>query len=348
MVNAYLQALCHEAMLRKEGFDCDTIKTVYIGGGTPSLLTDVQLSQLVDGMMHIFDFSHVEEFTIEVNPDDITADIAMSYRQLGINRVSMGVQSFVDAELQFLRRRHDANTAANAYRTILECGINNVGIDLIYGIPGQTLQSWQNSLDVAMGLAPKHMSCYNLSYEEGTPLYRMLDKGGVQVADDDSCIAMYELMTGVLREHGYEHYEISNFAKPGYYSRHNSSYWDKTPYLGLGASAHSYIGGTRYYNPSDIKAYISQIGMGNVVATAEEETMNERYDEEVMLRLRTRRGLDADKLLDVYGEPYYSYFMSAVRQFVDSGLVEQAGSVFCLSGRGVMLSDMVFRELMYV
>ncbi len=347
-VDAYVQSLCQEAAMRSGNLQGEAIKTIYIGGGTPSLLSATQLSRLVGQLGGIFDLRQVEEFTIEVNPDDVTDDAVEAFMQLGINRVSMGVQSFVDAELQFLRRRHDAARAIRAYESIIRCGISNVSIDLIYGIPGQTMQSWQKSLEVAMSLQPKHISCYNLSYEEGTPLYRLLNKGLVTAVDDESCIAMYELMTTVFSNHGYEHYEISNFALPGFYSRHNSGYWDKTPYLGLGASAHSYVNGVRYYNPSDIKVYISQVGDGNIVAIAEDETESERYDEEIMLRLRTSRGLDAEVLRTMYGEPYYSHFMSAVRQFVDSGLVVRDGSVYCLSNRGVMLSDMVFRELMYV
>lgn len=348
VVDEYVSALCREAELRKEELASDSVRTVYLGGGTPSLLSAQHLERLTDGLRKVFDFGGVEEFTIEVNPDDVSEELVGLFLRLGINRVSMGVQSFVDEELKFLNRRHDAAQAIRAYGLITSGGIGNVSIDLIYGIPGQTLHSWQQSLDQAMQMQPKHISCYNLTYEEGTRLYRLLEKGNIREVHDEECIAMYEQMIDVLASHGYEHYEISNFALPGYHSRHNSSYWDKSPYLGLGASAHSYVGGTRYYNTSNARAYISEIGQGRIVAEAEEESVSERYDEEVLLRLRTNRGIDAAMLRDTYGEPYYSHFMSEVRQFVASGLIENTGSVYRLSRKGVMLSDMVMRELMYV
>lgn len=348
LMDCYVQSICKEADLRKDELRNEAVKTVYIGGGTPSLLSHEQLILLVDGLRKIFDLSCVEEFTIEVNPDDVSAELVRLYVKLGINRVSMGVQSFVDDELRFLNRRHDSAQAVKAYRLITDGGIDNVSIDLIYGIPGQTLQSWNNSVLKALQLMPKHISCYNLSYEDGTNIYRMLEKGVIREVGDEECVAMYESMTDMLGRHGYEHYEISNFALPAYYSRHNSSYWDKSCYLGLGASAHSYVGGVRFYNPNNIKSYVADISSGKVVAVAEAESKSEQYNEEVMIRLRTSRGVDASILGMTYGEPYHGYFLNAVQEFVDSGLVENKGSVYRLSRRGIMLSDMVIRELMYV
>lgn len=344
----YIDALCREAELRKCELNGETVKTIYIGGGTPSLLSAGQLSALVDALRMSFDTTTVEEFTIEVNPDDIDAGRVATYSGLGINRVSMGVQSFVDSELKFLNRRHDAAGAVDAFRTIRAGGIDNISIDLIFGIPGQTMQSWQRSLDAATDLNPQHISCYNLSYEEGTQLYRMRSANEIQELDDNECVKMYESLVAHLDKHGYEHYEISNFALPGCYSRHNSSYWDKTPYLGLGASAHSYTGGVRRYNLCNASEYVSKLELGKVVAIAEEESVSECYDEEVMLRLRTAHGIDAELIRAAYGELYYSHFMREVRQFVSTGLVTESGSNYRLSKRGVMLADMIIRELMYV
>ncbi len=348
IIDEYVGAVCREAIVRGGALQGEAVRTVYIGGGTPSLLSVGQLSRMVDGLRSAFDLSAVEEFTIEVNPDDVSGEVVRAYVDLGINRVSMGVQSFIDSELRFLNRRHDAMRAVDAYESIISNGISNVSIDLIYGIPGQTLQSWRQSLDMAMRLRPSHISCYSLSYEEGTRLYRMLRSHLIQEVGDETCVKMYELMARVLEDNGYEHYEISNFALPGQYSRHNSSYWDKTPYLGLGASAHSYAGGVRYYNPDSIKSYIDGIACGKAVAVGEELSLCERYDEEVMLRLRTSKGIDAGALRGAYGIPFYDYFMSVVKRFVDSGLMECDGSRYRLSRKGVMLSDMIMRELMYV
>lgn len=347
VVDNYIDALCKEIAMRKAELCGETVKTVYVGGGTPSLLGHGRLLRIADALHREFDMCGVEEFTIEVNPDDVSDEEVAAFRSMGINRVSMGVQSFIDKELKFLNRRHTADGAIEAYNTILRNGIDNVSIDLIYGIPGQTLQSWRQSVDTAMQLRPRHISCYNLSYEDGTRLCRMLENGSIAVIDDDVCVKMYEIVSDRLADCGYEHYEISNYALPGFRSRHNSNYWNKTPYIGFGASAHSYLSGRRSYNPGNIKLYVAAINDGVTVSEIEEESIAEQYDEEVMLRLRTKDGIDAGRLRSTYGEEYYAYFLNAVRGFVDSGLVERHGDVYRLSRKGVMLSDMVIRELMY-
>ena len=348
VVESYVEALCREMDLRCGELQGETVRTVYIGGGTPSLLPTGQLQRIIGELDNSFDLSSVEEFTIEVNPDDVSAVVIGEYRRSGINRVSMGVQSFVDSELEFLNRRHNAEQALRAYETITDCGIDNVSIDLIYGIPGQTMPTWRQSLDMAMRLRPKHLSCYNLSYEEGTRLSRMLDNDEIREVDDAVCVKMYESMVETLADNDYEHYEISNFALPGCYSRHNSNYWNKTAYLGIGASAHSYIHGIRCYNPDNIKSYISLIGDGKTATVAEEECIGEKYDEEIMLRLRTSSGIDVSLIRFEYGEPYYSHFITVAERFIKIGLMERTGEIYRLSRRGVMLADMVIRELMYV
>ena len=342
----YVKAVGMEAQLRGQEIAGMPVKTLYIGGGTPSVLSFEQLSVLIEGLRAAIDLSHVEEFTVEVNPDDVTHEFAEQLLKLGVNRVSMGVQSLVDEELVFLNRRHDAEEAMKAYCDLQSAGFNNISIDLIYGIPGQTLDTWKYTLEKALSLQAKHVSCYNLSYEEGTMLYKLRETGRVMECDDNTCVEMYDMLVDMLDGAGYEHYEISNFAMPGFYSRHNSGYWDKTPYLGLGASAHSYDGNMRRYNPDNVKLYVESLENDVVVCVGEQESVDEKYDEDVMLRLRTSRGIDSEWIKSIYGKAYSDYFVNAIRSFVDSGLVIKDGSRYRLSRNGVMLSDMIMRELM--
>lgn len=342
----YVKAVGMEAQLRGQEIAGMPVKTLYIGGGTPSVLSFEQLSVLIEGLRAAVDLSHVEEFTVEVNPDDVTHEFAEQLLKLGVNRVSMGVQSLVDEELVFLNRRHDAKEAMKAYCDLQSAGFNNISIDLIYGIPGQTLDTWKYTLEKALSLQAKHVSCYNLSYEEGTMLHKLRETGRVMECDDNTCVEMYDMLVDMLDGAGYEHYEISNFAMPGFYSRHNSGYWDKTPYLGLGASAHSYDGNMRRYNPDNVKLYVESLENDVVVCVGEQESVDEKYDEDVMLRLRTSRGIDSEWIKSIYGKAYSDYFVNAIRSFVDSGLVIKDGSRYRLSRNGVMLSDMIMRELM--
>ena len=342
----YVKAVGMEAQLRGQEIAGMPVKTLYIGGGTPSVLSFEQLSVLIEGLRAAVDLSHVEEFTVEVNPDDVTHEFAEQLLKLGVNRVSMGVQSLVDEELVFLNRRHDAKEAMKAYRDLQSAGFNNISIDLIYGIPGQTLDTWKYTLEKALSLQAKHVSCYNLSYEEGTMLHKLRETGRVTECDDNTCVEMYDMLVDMLDGAGYEHYEISNFAMPGFYSRHNSGYWDKTPYLGLGASAHSYDGNMRRYNPDNVKLYVESLENDVVVCVGEQESVDEKYDEDVMLRLRTSRGIDSEWIKSIYGKAYSDYFVNVIRSFVDSGLVIKDGCLYRLSRNGVMLSDMIMRELM--
>lgn len=342
----YVKAVGMEAQLRGQEIAGMPVKTLYIGGGTPSVLSFEQLSVLIEGLRAAVDLSPVEEFTVEVNPDDVTHEFAEQLLKLGVNRVSMGVQSLVDEELVFLNRRHDAKEAMKAYCDLQSAGFNNISIDLIYGIPGQTLDTWKYTLEKALSLQAKHVSCYNLSYEEGTMLHKLRETGRVMECDDNTCVEMYDMLVDMLDGAGYEHYEISNFAMPGFYSRHNSGYWDKTPYLGLGVSAHSYDGNMRRYNPDNVKLYVESLENDVVVCVGEQESVDEKYDEDVMLRLRTSRGIDSEWIKSIYGKAYSDYFVNAIRSFVDSGLVIKDVSRYRLSRNGVMLSDMIMRELM--
>ena len=288
----YVDAVCRELQLRKDYISDAPVKTLYFGGGTPSRLSPEQLGRIISSIDSTFGLGNLEELTVECNPDDITPDYVCTLRSLGVNRISMGVQSFNDNLLGFLRRRHTAAKALNAVRICHDSGISNISIDLMYGLPAQTLDMFRTDLETALSSGVQHISSYCLSYEENTPLQALRDQGKITSADDDLCFRMFTLMCDTLREGGFEHYEISNFCCPGFHSRHNSSYWDGTPYLGLGAAAHSYNHTSRQWNPNDLDVYMTAIEQGCPSSESEHLSPIDVYNERIMLSLRTAKGLN--------------------------------------------------------
>ena len=343
----YVDALLIEAEARREEVKGEPITTVYVGGGTPSLLSEMLMEKLVTGLGRIFDMSRVEEFTIEVNPDDVHVDYIRFLRLIGVNRVSMGVQSFRDEDLRLINRRHHAAQAISAVEAISAAGIDNISIDLIYGIPGQSEEDWKKNVEKAISLRVKHISAYSLMYEHGTRLSTMRDKGLVEEVAEESVAAMYDILVRELHHAGYQHYEISNFCLPGYHSRHNSSYWNLTPYLGLGVAAHSYAGTVRRYNPSHLQDYLQAMKSHQPFAKAERCTESERYDEYVMLRLRTASGLGIEALQEMFSPKFSDFFIRKAKVLLTQGLLcEAEGNVF-IPEHHVMVTDMITCELMW-
>lgn len=343
----YVDALLIEAEARREELKGEPITTVYVGGGTPSLLSEMLMEKLVTGLGRIFDMSRVEEFTIEVNPDDVHVDYIRFLRSIGVNRVSMGVQSFRDEDLRLINRRHHAAQAISAVEAISAAGIENISIDLIYGIPGQSEEDWKKNVEKAISLKVNHISAYSLMYEHGTRLSTMRDKGLVEEVAEESVAAMYDILVRELHHAGYQHYEISNFCLPGYHSRHNSSYWNLTPYLGLGVAAHSYDGAVRRYNPSHLQDYLQAMKSHQPFAKAERCTESERYDEYVMLRLRTASGLGIEALQEMFSPKFSDFFIRKAKVLLTQGLLcEAEGNVF-IPEHHVMVTDMITCELMW-
>lgn len=344
----YVEALIAEARLRKAELNGKPVKTLYMGGGTPSQLPLPLLARLIDGLKATLDLNAVQEFTLEANPDDVTPEWCAAVRALGVNRVSMGVQSFQDAVLRLVGRRHTARQAIDAVASLRHAGIDNISIDLIYGLPGQTLETWAESVRQAVDLRPQHISAYGLTYEPGTRLWQQRECGEVVEASEDQYLDMYRVLVGVLQVAGYEHYEISNFALPGYRSRHNSSYWNETPYLGLGAAAHSYDGTMRRSNPADLCGYIRRITSGQPACQVEDLAWWERYDERVMLGLRTADGVDAHRLRSDFGDKAWAHFVSEARRHIDAGnMICTDDGRYILTSEGIVLSDSVMRDLMW-
>ena len=344
----YVEALVAEARLRRDELRGEAVSTLYLGGGTPSQLPLPLLQRLVEGLRSTFDLTGVEEFTIEANPDDVTHEWCAALPALGVNRVSMGVQSFEDDILRAIGRRHTAQQAVDAVSCLRAAGIHNISIDLIYGLPGQTVASWTESVRQTVALEPQHISAYGLTYEEGTRLWLQRERGEVVEVPEEQCLEMYRILANLLQTAGYEHYEISNFALPGYYSRHNSSYWNDTPYLGLGAAAHSYDGTVRRSNPCDLQQYIGKVMAGETACEQEELTRWERYDERVMLGLRTARGVDADRLREDFGDEAWHHFTHEAARHITAGHLRITDDHrYVLTRDGIMLSDNIIRDLIW-
>ena len=345
VIDRYVAATVREAALRRGELEGE-VHTLYVGGGTPSLLSKEQFLTLIDGLSKTFDLSKLQEFTVEVNPDDVTAGLMTTYRAAGVNRLSMGVQSFDDHDLHFINRRHTARQALDAVEVMRQVGIQNISIDLIYGIPGQTLDTWRHNIDIATSLGVQHISAYCLSYEEGTPLWHMRERGEVQEVAEELTVRMYETLVERLRAAGFVHYEISNFALPGFESKHNSSYWDGTPYLGLGAAAHSYDGvAERSNNPADMERYMSSLEAGHLPCEREGLSQAEQHDEMVMLALRTARGLNVAELERRFGQAAAESFKVKAGTFIKSGALQCEGNIYTLTRKGVMVSNNIISEL---
>ncbi len=327
----------------------DDVATVYLGGGTPSALSASMLSQLFGTIGEEYGaVDKKEEITIECNPDDIDNTFADALRGWPVNRVSIGIQSFSDERLRFLHRRHTAAQAHEAVARVRAAGITNISIDLMFGFPGQTLAQWQYDIEEALALEADHISAYSLTYEEGTPLYQMLQRQQVREISDSDYIIMYKKLVERLEEAGYEHYEISNFAREGHRSLHNGNYWNGTPYLGIGAGAHSYDGVCRMSNVADIDQYITAISQGRQPAEIEHLTTEEHYNDMVATALRTAEGISLQQVQDRFGEESARYLLAnAAKSLSRQWLVLENGRLH-LSLEGIMVSNTVMSDLMMV
>ena len=350
----YVDAVCKEMMLkasRSIGHEVK-IETVYLGGGTPSQLSGRQLQQIFACIDRAYGMEHVKEVTMECNPDDVTADFVATLAALPVNRVSMGVQTFDDQRLRFLHRRHTTAQISVAVERVRMAGIGNVSIDLMYGFPNETLADWHRDIDKALSIGAEHLSAYSLMYEEGTPLYHLMNneksimnsgKAPRYVpVDEETELQMYNDLTDRLTAAGYEHYEISNFARRGFRSRHNSSYWHQVPYIGIGAAAHSYDGESRQWNVDDVKQYIEGIEQDKLVCEREMLDDDTKYNELIMTSLRCSEGLELKRL----SPNEQAYCLSQAKRYLDDGLLVTDSHRLCLTRRGIFVSNMIMSGLM--
>ena len=349
----YIHALCREIELRKDYLEEQSIDTIYFGGGTPSQLSAADLEKILNTLSGRQTASGgtnpiaAKEITIEANPDDITEEyLSMIIRHF--NRISIGIQSFQDKDLRFLNRRHSASQAIEAVKNCQEAGFKNISIDLMYGLPEQTLDEWKENLKTALSLGVQHISAYHLIYEEDTALYKLLEQNKVQEADEELSVKFFSEMIDVLTGAGFIHYETSNFALPGYISKHNFSYWTGEHYLGIGASAHSFNGISRQWNIDSIEQYIQQINEN--IIPAETEIINETtaYNDYVLTGLRTRQGINLQVIESRFGEIRRRYCEQQAQKHINNDTLLLEEGVLKISSKGMFLSDGIMSDLMFV
>jgi len=314
LIPDYIQALIKEIYFRAD--PAKKIETIYFGGGTPSVLSVKEIGQILKALDRAFTVSPEAEITVEVNPGTVDAHFLSQLNTLGVNRLSIGAQSFDERKLHFLGRIHSADQAWNTLIEADRAGFDNIGVDLIYGLSFETNTLWQKDLEKVISFRPSHLSCYMLTIEEGTPLHTDVEKGRVHPLSSSQHTLFFKMTSRVLTDHGYDHYEISNFAKTHHYrSRHNSNYWKMTPYLGFGPAAHSYDGKTRSWNPSDTDQYINDIQAGGLpVREKEKLTAKQMMLEMILLRLRTKEGVSLDTFYRCFGIKFETKFKVIIGQ----------------------------------
>jgi len=345
LVNEYVSALCKEAYIRR-CYLTEPVETVYLGGGTPSQLPLKELSRLLIYINKVFNIAPDAEITVECNPDDVTIELAECMSEIGVNRVSMGAQTFSDNRLRLIHRRHNAADVATAVDILRHIGIDDISIDLIFGFPNETMMEWESDIEHALALHVEHISAYSLMYEEGTVLEQKLRDGAIEEIDEETELAMYDVLISRLENAGYEHYEISNFALPGHHSRHNSGYWQQKPYIGIGAAAHSYNLASRQWNVCDVKQYISAINNG--IIPCEREVLDKRtcYNDLITTALRTSTGIDLGRLKTDFGAYFQDYCQSMAGRYIGQGLLEMTSDKHLrLTRKGLFVSDMIMSDL---
>ncbi len=355
LIPAFVDALYKEIQCVAQNAPEFSVHTLYFGGGTPSLLTPYQFEAILDALFSNFNINSNAEISLEANPNDLNYPYLKNLRELGFNRLSIGMQSAVDRDLRLFERRHDTQMVDAAVSAARQAGFDNLNLDLIYGIPYQSLDDWRTTLQHALSLSPEHLSLYALTLEGGTPLKDAVDTHKVPQPDDDLAADMYELAVEMLAEAGLEQYEISNWAKPGYQSRHNLQYWYNKPYLGLGPGAHGFAGQIRYSGLLSPQKYIAKLQQATsndlpfprTPATARAVTINRETEisETLMMSLRlTQEGVNRAMFHERFGVDLLNLHGQTVERFVQLGLLEVTSEYVRLTPQGRLLSNMVLRE----
>ncbi|MBO4602992.1 MAG: radical SAM family heme chaperone HemW [Salinivirgaceae bacterium] len=343
--NDYLAAIGRELQMRANYLNGEPVQTIYFGGGTPSLLQPTEIQTIIDTIRQLHQVSDTPEITVEANPDDLTPDYISQLVQTDVNRLSIGIQSFDDDYLQLMNRRHNAQQAIDAVKLSQKNGLDNISIDLIYGLPGSTCKYWKRQLDTAASLNIQHLSAYHLSYEEGTAFAQKLHQHKIAEVSEDESLAQFNALTDWAQATGFEHYEISNFARPGFRSRHNSCYWDRTIYLGIGPAAHSYNLLARSWNTSDIAAYIKNVNEGKSFSESETLTPSDIFNDYVITALRTSAGIDMDYLQREQPKQMVDYLQRQAESFVRAGQLEYSANHLKLTHNGIFVSDEIMERL---
>ncbi|MCJ7758434.1 MAG: radical SAM family heme chaperone HemW [Gillisia sp.] len=339
--------LCKELVLRKNELPDNVIETIYFGGGTPSLLIAEELKQIFDTIHSNFQVSDDAEITLEANPDDLSIEKLEVLKVSGINRLSIGVQSFFEEDLKLMNRAHNAKEALGSIQMAKKY-FDNISIDLIYGIPGMTEERWRENLRIALDLNLPHFSCYALTVEPNTALKKFIEKGVIKPVDDEAAKAHFEILVETLLNAGFVHYEFSNFGKPGYFSRNNTAYWFGKPYLGIGPSAHSFDGNSRKWNISNNSLYIKALQKDNVPMQEEKLSEVDKYNEYVMTRLRTMWGVSPDEVEKKFGLKYKNYLMEQADPYLKKDLMILKNGNLHITAKGKFLGDGISSDLFFI
>lgn len=343
--NELLNAILHEIELQKTYLQNQTIKTIYIGGGTPSILESEKIAQIIHQIKREFVLNKHIEITVEINPDDISIEKLKQYQQIGINRLSIGVQSFFEEDLNFMNRSHSAVQAIQCVEYAQQVGFKNISVDLIFGYPLLTMKKWKQNIQQVINLGVPHVSCYSLTVEPQTALQKMIAQKKMPPLHEEQSALQYELLMHKMQENGYEHYEISSFAKPHFRSTHNQNYWQNQMYLGIGPSAHSYNGKSRQWNIANNTLYIKSINQHLVPAEIEILTPQQLLNEYIMLSLRTKEGIVWERLSELSDELCIKKVIQKIDGFEKNEKLINNGITIQLTNQGKLIADKIAAEL---
>jgi oxygen-independent coproporphyrinogen-3 oxidase len=343
-----LDAMFSELEMQRNYLADKKLSSIYFGGGTPSLLQEEDLIKFIE-LAHInFQVDADAEITLEANPDDLNKKALNTFRQAGINRLSIGTQSFFNADLKLMNRVHSAQDAEGSIKRAQDAGFENLTIDLIYGMPDSSLANWEENVQRAISLGVPHLSSYALTVEPNTALAKMVEKGAVIPLEEDGTAAQYQLLCRLLKEAGFEHYELSNFGKPGFYSRHNTSYWSGVPYLGIGPSAHSFDGLTRQWNVANNTTYSKAITTGECWFEMEELSQSDAFNEYIMTGLRTAGGINLTSIDERFGDYRSERLIRDAQNYLECGRLTLEDDRLFIPEREWLISDRIISDLFWV
>ena len=340
-------ALIKEIQLRKNEFDGEIIETIYFGGGTPSVLTNAEIQSLIDAVYQNFEVIESPEVTIEANPDDLSEERIIALSKTPINRLSIGVQSFFEADLKLMNRAHDSMEAQKSLAIATQY-FDNISVDLIYGIPGLTNEMWVQNIETALSFGVPHISSYALTVEPKTALKKLIQTGKIAAPKDEVAQEQFDILVKILSDKGFVHYELSNFGKPDYFSKNNSSYWLGKKYLGMGPSAHSFDGKSRSWNIANNSLYLKSILEGKLPLEIEILTQQDRYNEYVMTGLRTIWGISLKRIEQEFGADYLSYLLKQAQKFIADDLISVTDGILKTTSKGKFLADGIAADLFLV
>ncbi|MCG8410912.1 MAG: radical SAM family heme chaperone HemW [Bacteroidales bacterium] len=346
--NDFVDALCKEIVLRKQYLNNEKVQTIYFGGGTPSLLSPNQIHRILNTITTNFDLENKLEITLEANPDDLSENYLKDLYKLGINRLSIGVQSFQNEYLKLMRRRHTNHQAIAAIKNAQNIGFGNISLDLMYGLPNLSLTDWEKNIEQAINLNATHISAYHLTIEPNTLFDRYFRNGKINLPTETQSLDQFKFLIDKMSEKGFLHYEISNFAIDGFISLHNTNYWMGVKYLGLGPSAHSYNLSSRQWNIRELRGYLDGILKGELVCEIENLSKTEKFNDYIITSLRTIWGSNTKKIKQDYGDEFQNYFLKKSKKYIQNNMMIKNGENYILTSEGIFISDNIIQDFLFV